>query len=299
MENQVSEAVKQERYDRLMTLQHGISWRKTARRVGETCRVLVERRRGDRYVGRSACEAPETDGNIYFGSDVPLEIGTFADVRILGAKAYDLQGVCVGGRERSKMSAEKKGFSGFTEPAEQADAAARAAGAGLPRAGDWPLSARSAVRGAPSCGWRCWCSRRRASPDLFDGKIARKYNLVTNFGKFMDPIADKILTHTAFILFTSMGMLSAFSCIIFVAREFVVAALREIAADQGTVIAAGMSGKVKTVLQMALIILLTLPLEWTPLRVLTRAVEIAAVVMTLYSMAEYVWKNRGVLGGDR
>ena len=135
--------------------------------------------------------------------------------------------------------------------------------------------------------------------DLFDGKIARKYNLVTNFGKFMDPIADKILTHTAFILFTSMGMLSAFSCIIFVAREFVVAALREIAADQGTVIAAGMSGKVKTVLQMALIILLTLPLEWAPLRVLTRAVEIAAVVMTLYSMAEYVWKNRGVLGGDR
>ena len=135
--------------------------------------------------------------------------------------------------------------------------------------------------------------------DLFDGKLARKYNLVTNFGKFMDPIADKILTHTAFILFTSMGMLSAFSCIIFVAREFVVAALREIAADQGTVIAAGMSGKVKTVLQMALIILLTLPLEWTLLRVLTRAVEIAAVVMTLYSMAEYVWKNRGVLGGDR
>ena len=135
--------------------------------------------------------------------------------------------------------------------------------------------------------------------DLFDGQIARRRGLVTNFGKFMDPIADKILTHTAFILFTSMGMLSEFSCIIFVAREFVVAALREIAADQGTVIAAGMSGKVKTVLQMALIILLTLPLEWTPLRVLTRAVEIAAVIMTLYSMAEYVWKNRGVLGGDR
>ena len=135
--------------------------------------------------------------------------------------------------------------------------------------------------------------------DLFDGKIARKYNLVTNFGKFMDPIADKILTHTAFILFTSLGRLSALSCIIFVAREFVVAALREIAADQGIVIAAGMSGKVKTVLQMALIILLTMPIVGGAMAVLTRIVEAAAVIMTLYSMVEYVWKNRQVLGGAR
>ena len=95
MENQVDEAVKEERYDRLMTLQHDLSLANNRRRIGEVCRVLVERRRGDRYVGRSACEAPETDGNIYFGSDVPLEIGTFADVRILGAKAYDLMGVRV------------------------------------------------------------------------------------------------------------------------------------------------------------------------------------------------------------
>ena len=140
--------------------------------------------------------------------------------------------------------------------------------------------------------------------DLFDGKIARKYNLVTNFGKFMDPIADKILTHTAFILFTAYGELSAFACIIFVAREFVVAALREIAADQGVVIAAGMSGKIKTVLQMALIILLTIPWgtyftldgfmpTWmTACDMLTMVVQIMAVIMTLYSMIEYVWNNR-------
>lgn len=135
--------------------------------------------------------------------------------------------------------------------------------------------------------------------DLFDGKIARKYHLVTNFGKFMDPIADKLLTHTAFIMFVSLGELNVFYGIIFIAREFIVSGLRLVAVEQGRVIAAGMSGKVKTVLQMALIILLTLPLEWAPLRVLTRAVEVAAVVMTLYSMAEYVWKNRGVLGGNR
>ena len=144
--------------------------------------------------------------------------------------------------------------------------------------------------------------------DLFDGKIARKYNLVTNFGKFMDPIADKILTHTAFILFTWMRELSVLACIIFVAREFVVAALLEIAAERGIVIAAGMSGKVKTVLQMILIILLTIPWgaaflypgepfpAWMQLcQGLEKIVEVGAVAMTLYSMCEYVWKNRAVL----
>ena len=144
--------------------------------------------------------------------------------------------------------------------------------------------------------------------DLFDGQIARRRNLVTNFGKFMDPIADKILTHTAFILFCWMRELSVLSCIIFIAREFVVAALREIAAERGIVIAAGMSGKVKTVLQMALIILLTLPWGaafvwpgdpypgWMRLcEGLAKLAEIAAVVMTLWSMCEYVMKNREVL----
>ena len=95
MPDQIEESVKEARFDRLMTLQHDISLARNRSRVGTTCRVLVERKRGSRYVGRSAMEAPETDGNIYFGSDRPLEIGSFVDVRILGAKAYDLQGVCV------------------------------------------------------------------------------------------------------------------------------------------------------------------------------------------------------------
>ena len=147
--------------------------------------------------------------------------------------------------------------------------------------------------------------------DMLDGQIARRRGLITNFGKFMDPIADKILTHTAFILFTAYGELSPLACIVFVAREFVVGALREIAADQGVVIAAGMSGKVKTVLQMALIVLLTIPwgtyytrggvmpLWMMGCETLTTLLTIAAVLMTLYSMAEYVYKNRQVLGGDR
>ena len=92
MENQVDEAVKQARYDALMTLQHQISLEQNKARVGTVCRVLVERKRGNRYVGRSEFEAPETDGNIYFGSSEPCTIGEFVNVRITGAKAYDLMG---------------------------------------------------------------------------------------------------------------------------------------------------------------------------------------------------------------
>jgi len=92
MENQIDEEIKQARYDQLMTLQHQISLAQNKARVGTTCRVLVEKKRGNRYVGRSEFEAPETDGNIYFGSDEPCEIGTFVNVRITGAKAYDLMG---------------------------------------------------------------------------------------------------------------------------------------------------------------------------------------------------------------
>lgn len=92
MPGQIPEEIKQARYDALMTLQHGISLKCNKARVGSTCRVLVERKRGDRYVGRSEFEAPETDGNIYFHSDTPCETGTFVNVRITGARAYDLMG---------------------------------------------------------------------------------------------------------------------------------------------------------------------------------------------------------------
>ena len=131
--------------------------------------------------------------------------------------------------------------------------------------------------------------------DMLDGQIARKYNLITNFGKFMDPIADKMLTHTAFIMLTAMGRLNAVACIIFVAREFVVSGLRLCAVEQGHVIAAGMSGKIKTVLQMALALLLTVMSG----NLLTDIVMLAAAALTLYSMVEYVWQNRAVLGGAR
>lgn len=92
MPDQIDESVKQARYDALMTLQHGISLAQNKARVGTTCRVLVEKKRGRRYVGRSEFEAPEIDGNIYFGSETPCEIGEFVNVKITGARAYDLMG---------------------------------------------------------------------------------------------------------------------------------------------------------------------------------------------------------------
>ena len=95
MPGQIDESVKQARYDALMTLQHGISLAQNRARVGTTCRVLVEKKRGSRYTGRSEFEAPETDGSIFFTSEEPCEIGTFVDVKITGAKAYDLTGVRV------------------------------------------------------------------------------------------------------------------------------------------------------------------------------------------------------------
>ena len=128
-----------------------------------------------------------------------------------------------------------------------------------------------------------------------DGYIARSRNLITNFGKFMDPIADKLLTHTAFIMLTAIGRLNVAACIIFIAREFVVSGLRLCAVEQGHVIAAGISGKIKTVLQMMLVVVLTITGEG----ILPGLLTLAAAVMTLYSMGEYVWQNRAVLGGAK
>lgn len=93
MEDQVPADTAQARYDELMTLQHGIALQNNRQRVGEVLTVLVEKKRGDRYTGRSMFEAPEIDGNIYFKAKEPLEIGQFARVKITGAKAYDLMGV--------------------------------------------------------------------------------------------------------------------------------------------------------------------------------------------------------------
>ena len=97
-----------------------------------------------------------------------------------------------------------------------------------------------------------------AFTDMLDGKIARKYNLVTNFGKLMDPLADKLLTMSAFICFVGLGDVPAWMVIVILGREFIITGMRQVAAAEGIVIAAGWSGKIKTVCQMIAVPLIML-----------------------------------------
>lgn len=132
--------------------------------------------------------------------------------------------------------------------------------------------------------------------DMLDGKIARKHNLVTNFGKIMDPLADKILVYSAFCLMIP-DLVPGWMLIIILAREFTVAGMRTVAASEGIVIAAGMSGKIKTVLQMIAVPMLLLIPAFPDLMPLCWAAKIflwASLVMTVYSGVEYVLKNKNV-----
>ena len=129
--------------------------------------------------------------------------------------------------------------------------------------------------------------------DLLDGKIARKYGLVTNFGKFMDPLADKLLVCSALICLIQLGQLPAWVVIVIISREFIISGFRLVAADNGIVIAASYWGKFKTVFQMTAVVLLIFNIP--PLSVLTSAVLWIAVILTVVSLVDYVAKNIKVL----
>ena len=132
--------------------------------------------------------------------------------------------------------------------------------------------------------------------DMLDGMIARKYNLVTNFGKIMDPLADKLLVMSALVCLVALGDVPAWMAIVVLAREFAVTGLRAAAAADGLVIAAGATGKIKTILQMAAITALLLK-NWPFYYIGIPFADIllwAAVVMTVVSGVEYIWKNKAV-----
>ena len=131
--------------------------------------------------------------------------------------------------------------------------------------------------------------------DMLDGKIARKYNLVTNFGKFMDPLADKLLVCSAMIAFTGMGIMPAWIVIIIIAREFIISGVRLIAAEKNVVIAAGMSGKIKTTVQMIMCCLLIARLPFNFMRYVEQVFIYAALVLTVYSLIVYLVQNKDVL----
>ncbi len=133
--------------------------------------------------------------------------------------------------------------------------------------------------------------------DWFDGYLARKNNLVTDFGKFMDPIADKLLVCSALICLVEKGALAAWIVIIIIGREFIISGFRLVASDKGTVIAASYWGKFKTVSQMIMVILLILDLGGV-FDVIAQVFVWVALALTVISLADYLRKNWGVLDGQ-
>ena len=129
--------------------------------------------------------------------------------------------------------------------------------------------------------------------DYLDGHIARSRGLVTNFGKFLDPLADKLLVCSVMVCFVQMGIMPAWVVVIIIAREFIISGFRLVASDAGIVIAASWWGKTKTVSQMLMIIVMMLRIP--QLRLLEIILMYAALALTVISLVDYIVKNREVL----
>ena len=129
--------------------------------------------------------------------------------------------------------------------------------------------------------------------DLLDGKIARKYNLVTTFGKFMDPLADKLLVCSALICLVELGRIPSWIVIIIISREFIISGFRLVASDKGVVIAASWWGKFKTTFQMVMIVLMIADIA--ALSIVTQIVMWIALILTVVSLIDYLVKNKDVM----
>lgn len=129
--------------------------------------------------------------------------------------------------------------------------------------------------------------------DFLDGHIARKYHLVTNFGKFMDPLADKLLVCSALICLIELDRIPSWVVIVIIAREFIISGFRLVASDNGVVIAASYWGKFKTTFQIVMICLMIADLS--PLAIVTQIVMWAALALTVISLADYLIKNKSVM----
>lgn len=131
--------------------------------------------------------------------------------------------------------------------------------------------------------------------DFLDGKIARKYHLVTNFGKFMDPLADKLLVSSALICLVTLNKIPAWIVIVIIAREFIISGFRLVAADNGVVIAASYWGKFKTAFQMVTVIVLILNIPGEVFAVIGTVLIYISLVLTVISLIDYIAKNKDVL----
>lgn len=147
--------------------------------------------------------------------------------------------------------------------------------------------------------WACAIFCIACISDFLDGYIARKNNLVSNFGKFADPLADKLLVGAALICFVELNMIESWIVIVIISREFIISGVRLVAADNGVVIAASMWGKVKTVVQMIMSIYLMLmaSITFVPtnlLDFLSDILKYLSVILTIVSLLDYIYKNRKV-----
>lgn len=133
-----------------------------------------------------------------------------------------------------------------------------------------------------------------SATDWLDGYLARKNNLVTDFGKFMDPLADKLLVCSALICLMDGGKIPAWAVIVIIAREFIISGFRLVAADNGIVIAASYWGKFKTVSQMLMIILMLMDLGGSAAYA-EQLLLYLSLVLTVISLVDYIWKNRQVI----
>lgn len=133
--------------------------------------------------------------------------------------------------------------------------------------------------------------------DMIDGKIARKYDLITNFGKFMDPLADKLLVSAALIALVAMGRIPAWVVIVIISREFIISGFRLVAADNRVVIAASYWGKFKTTFQMIMVCLMIVDMSglWPWFGVVKNVVMWIALALTVVSLVDYLVKNRAVM----
>ena len=152
------------------------------------------------------------------------------------------------------------------------------------------------VEGIPAGKWIALAIFILASfTDMLDGKIARKYNLITNFGKFMDPLADKLLVSAALIALIPLGKIPAWVVIVIISREFIISGFRLIASDNGVVIAASYWGKIKTVTQMVMIVLLLADFSNPVMDILETVFIYLALALTVISLVDYLIKNKNVL----
>jgi len=137
--------------------------------------------------------------------------------------------------------------------------------------------------------------------DMVDGKIARKYNLVTDFGKFMDPLADKLLVSSAMIALIELGRIPAWIVIVIISREFIISGFRLVAADNGIVIAAGWWGKVKTAVTMVMLCVMipdlanVFPNATSPIHIFEQVLIYVSLILTVISLFDYLVKNKAVI----